>query len=132
MQYGGKSWARIQVDLSRREAEATGFEMVQALHFPDYAFGFPDHLPCLSLHVQAAQKVHGMTRPSTASWANDRFRDLVDLLLLAELIDDRAAFRATCERVFRTRDTHPCRRTSTHRRRGESLSVSSRSRSDFP
>src|SRR5215218_4681559 len=105
--YGGRSWARIQVDLSRREADVAEFEMVPALHFPDYAFGFPEQLPCLSLYVQAAQKVHGMTRPSSAAWTNDRFRDLVDLLLLSELIDDVAAFRATCERVFATRDTHP-------------------------
>jgi Nucleotidyl transferase AbiEii toxin, Type IV TA system len=107
VQYGGKSWARIQVDLSRREADVAEFEMVPALHFPDYAFGFPEHLPCLSLYAQAAQKVHGMTRPSTTTWTNDRFKDLVDLLLLSELIEDVAAFRTTCERVFAARGTHP-------------------------
>jgi hypothetical protein len=107
VQYGGKSWARIQVDLSRREADVAEFEMVPALHFPDYAFGFPEHLPCLSLYAQAAQKVHGMTRPSTAAWTNDRFKDLVDLLLLGELIEDVAAFRITCESVFAARGTHP-------------------------
>jgi Nucleotidyl transferase AbiEii toxin, Type IV TA system len=107
VQYGGKSWARIQVDLSRREADVAEFEMVPALHFPDYAFGFPEHLPCLSLYAQAAQKVHGMTRPSTTAWTNDRFKDLVDLLLLSELIEDVAAFRTTCERVFAARGTHP-------------------------
>ena len=48
-----------------------------------------------------------MTRPSTPTWTNDRFKDLVDLLLLSELIDDMAAFRTTCERVFETRGTHP-------------------------
>jgi hypothetical protein len=48
-----------------------------------------------------------MTLPSTVTWSNDRFRDLVDLLLLSELIDDAAGFRATCERVFQSRDTHP-------------------------
>jgi hypothetical protein len=106
VQYAGKSWSRIQVDLSRRE-DVAEFEMVPALHFPDYAFGFPEHLPCLSLYVQAAQKLHAMTLPSTATWTNDRFRDLVDLLLLNELIEDAAAFRATCERVFQVRGTHP-------------------------
>lgn len=104
--YGTKAWARIQVDLSRREGDVTEFEMVPALHFPDYSFGFPDELPCLSLYVQAAQKLHGFTRPSTPNWSNDRFRDLLDLLLLAELIEDTSAFRATCERVFHVRATH--------------------------
>jgi hypothetical protein len=103
--YGTRSWSRIQVDLSRREG-VTEFEMVPALHFPDYAFGFPEHLPCLSLYVQAAQKLHGLTLPSTGTWTNDRFRDLVDLLLLGELIDDAAAFLSTCERVFQERGTH--------------------------
>ena len=104
--YGTRAWSRVKVDLSRRESDVA-FEMVPALHFPDYAFGFPEHLPCLSLYVQAAQKLHGLTLPSTPGWTNDRFRDLVDLLLLGELIEDIAAFRATCERVFAERGTHP-------------------------
>lgn len=62
--YGTRGWSRVQVDLSRREGDVA-FEMVPALHFPDYAFGFPEHLPCLSLYVQAAQKLHGLTLPST-------------------------------------------------------------------
>lgn len=104
--FGTRGWSRVQVDLSRREGDAS-FELVPALHLPDYAFGFPEHLPCLSLYVQAAQKLHGFTRPSTPSWTNDRFRDLVDLLLLGELIEDVVAFRSTCERVFAERGTHP-------------------------
>lgn len=107
VQYGGKSWARVQVDLSRGEAGAWDVEMVDSLDFGDLAFGFPPALPCLSLHVQAAQKLHAMTLPAADGRRNHRFRDLVDLVLLIELIDDLPGFRSVCVGVFAHRNTHP-------------------------
>lgn len=107
VQYGGKSWARVQVDLSRGEAGLFEVEMVEALDFGGVSFGFPAALPCLSLHLQAAQKLHAMTRPSIDGRPNTRFRDLVDLVLLIDLIDDLPAFRSTCVDLFAHRNTHP-------------------------
>lgn len=107
VQYGGKSWARVQVDLSRGEAGLFEVEMVEALDFGGVTFGFPAALPCLSLHLQAAQKLHAMTRPSIDGRPNTRFRDLVDLVLLIDLIDDLPSFRGTCVGVFAHRNTHP-------------------------
>jgi hypothetical protein len=37
---------------------------------------------------------------------NDRFRDLVDLLVLRDLIDDLPALRRACETTFASRATH--------------------------
>jgi hypothetical protein len=107
VQYGGKSWARVPVDLSRGEDGLWQVEMVEALDFGNVAFGFPSALPCLSLHLQAAQKLHAMTLPSPGGRQNHRFRDLVDLVLLIELIDDLPAFRGICVSVFAHRGTHP-------------------------
>ncbi len=107
VQYGGKSWARVPVDLSRGEDGLWEVEMVDALDFGTLAFGFPSALPCLSLHLQAAQKLHAMTLPSTEARPNHRFRDLVDLVLLTGLIDDLPAFRGVCVSVFAQRNTHP-------------------------
>lgn len=107
MQYGGKSWARVQVDLSRGEAGLFEVEMVDALDFGGVTFGFLSALPCLSLHLQAAQKLHAMTLPAADGRPNPRFRDLVDLVLLIDLIEDLPAFRGTCVGLFAHRNTHP-------------------------
>jgi len=105
--YGGRSWARLPVDLSRGEAGLFEVEMVEALDFGGVAFGFPSALPCLSLHLQAAQKLHAMTLPPIDGRQNTRFRDLLDLVLLTELIEDLPSFREACVGVFAHRGTHP-------------------------
>ena len=107
VQYGGKSWARVQVDLSRGEAGLFEVEMVDTLDFGGVTFGFPSALPCLSLHLQAAQKLHAMTLPSSDGRPNTRFRDLVDLVLLIDLIEDLPAFHGACVSLFAHRNTHP-------------------------
>ncbi|HSU13876.1 nucleotidyl transferase AbiEii/AbiGii toxin family protein [Longimicrobium sp.] len=106
VEYARRGWSRIQIDLSRREGDSAEFEMVEAIDLRELCFGFPERLPCLSLYVQAAQKIHAMTLPAAEGRQNDRFRDLVDLLLLTELITHFPAFRETCERVFTLRGAH--------------------------
>ncbi|HET7232544.1 MAG TPA: nucleotidyl transferase AbiEii/AbiGii toxin family protein [Longimicrobium sp.] len=107
VEYGGRSWARVPVDVSRGEAGLFEVEMVEVLDLGGVSFGFPSALPCLSLHIQAAQKLHAMTLPAADCRRNTRFRDLLDLVLLIELIDDLPAFRAACVGVFTHRGTHP-------------------------
>ncbi len=53
-----------------------------------------------------AQKLHGMTLPPRPGKCNDRFRDLIDLLLMEEPVTDYSGLREACEAVFRTRGTH--------------------------
>ena len=48
-----------------------------------------------------------MTLPPRRGRNNDRFRDLIDLLLLQELVTDYVGLREACEAVFRLRATHP-------------------------
>jgi hypothetical protein len=48
-----------------------------------------------------------MTQPSAkADASNERFRDLADVLLLRDLVEDLAAVRAACVEVFAFRGTH--------------------------
>ncbi|MDQ3631024.1 MAG: hypothetical protein M3417_07110 [Actinomycetota bacterium] len=42
----------------------------------------------------------------TVDRTNDRFRDLVDLLVLRELVDDLRAVRVACEATFAHRAVH--------------------------
>ena len=66
----------------------------------------PSFRACLSaFHV--AQKLHGVTLPPRPGKQNERFRDLVDLVLMEALVThDYAALREACELVFVSRSTH--------------------------
>jgi hypothetical protein len=107
MDYRGRSWSTVQVDLSKREGDATEVELIEALELEPFGLSTPSALPCLSLRYHLAQKIHGMTQPSAQEEAaNERFRDLADVLLLRQLVDDLSAVRAACVEVFPLRGTH--------------------------
>jgi len=107
--YRGQPWTSISVDIARAEAGEADVEWVDAIALTD-VFGVtgPAQLPCLPLRFHVAQKLHGMTLPPRPGKQNERFRDLVDLLLMdAMLTQDDGALREACELVFSTRNTHP-------------------------
>lgn len=106
--YKGQPWTSVTVDIARAEAGEADVEWVDAIALTG-ALGVtgPAQLPCLPLRFHVAQKLHGMTLPPRPSKQNERFRDLVDLLLMDTLIThDYVALRAACELVFRNRNTH--------------------------
>lgn len=106
--YRGQPWTSISVDVAREEAGESDVEWVEAIALTD-AFGVtgPAQLPCLPLRFHVAQKLHGMTLPPRPGKQNERFRDLVDLLLMEALAaHDYPALREACELVFGSRHTH--------------------------
>jgi hypothetical protein len=106
--YKGQPWTSVSVDIARAEAGEVDVEWVDAIVLND-AFGVtgPAQLPCLPLRFHVAQKLHGMTLPPRPGKQNERFRDLVDLVLMDAMIThDYAALREACEVVFRSRNTH--------------------------
>jgi hypothetical protein len=107
--YRGQPWTSISVDIARAEAGESEVEWVEAIVLTE-AFGVtgPGALPCLPLRFHVAQKLHGTTLPPRPGKQNERFRDLIDLLLLEALFaHDYLALREACELVFRSRNTHP-------------------------
>jgi hypothetical protein len=105
--YRGGIWTSITVDVARAEFGEAEVEFVPAIPLGD-ALGItgPVDLPCLPLRLHVAQKLHGMTLPPRRGKRNERFRDLIDLLLLEELVTDYGGLREACEQVFRLRATH--------------------------
>ena len=107
LDYRGRSWGTVQIDLSPHEGESTEVELVEALALEPFGLNTPNALPCLALRYHVAQKIHAMTEPARdENTPNERFRDLVDLLLMRELTSDLEGVQAACVEVFQIRDTH--------------------------
>ncbi|MBL0940834.1 MAG: nucleotidyl transferase AbiEii/AbiGii toxin family protein [Gemmatimonadaceae bacterium] len=106
LDYKGRRWGTIQVDVAKPESEGAEVELVDAIDLSDFGLEGPTQLPCLPLPYQIAQKLHSVTRPSTPDRKNDRFRDLVDLLIMKDWIDDHSVLAQPCKEVFTTRATH--------------------------
>jgi hypothetical protein len=104
VEYKGRSWSTVQVDVTRCELDDMGVEYVNAIRLDEFGLEAPDMVPCLPLAYQVAQKIHACTEPSELS--DDRVRDLVDLLLLQEFTTNDSEVRAACEKLFASRGTH--------------------------
>lgn len=107
LRYLGRSWDTVPIDVSRVEGKGTDVELVQAPLLEKFGIRAPDSIPCLSLPFHIAQKIHAVTEPHTENRPNQRFRDLVDLLLLRPWITDLPSVRVACHTVFSQRGAHP-------------------------
>jgi hypothetical protein len=104
--FQGREWGTVEVDLAHREGE-TEVELVPGVPLlEEFGIEGPDEIECLSLRHHVAQKLHAVTRPMPDGRPNDRFRDLIDLLLLRQFVHDHAAVASACAEVFSRRGTH--------------------------
>lgn len=107
LDYKGRSWGTVQVDMSPREGQRTEVELIEPLDLDPFGLVTPEALPCLALRYHVAHKIHAMTAPPRSEEApNERFRDLVDALLIREILVDLGGVRAACVEVFALRGTH--------------------------
>lgn len=107
--YRGRSWASVQLEVAPAEGEA-GREIDRVPGKPLDSLGLvaPVEVPCVSIRYQTAQKLHACTEAPMGGRTNDRFRDLIDLLLLEDLVpnDLWAAVRVACMELFHLRGRH--------------------------
>jgi nucleotidyltransferase AbiEii toxin of type IV toxin-antitoxin system len=115
--YRGGAWAGIVVDIARAEPGESEIEWVRAIPLTE-VFGVtgPVELPCLPLRLHIAQKLHGMTLPPRPGKRNERFRDLIDVLLMEDSspTTEASVTRASRSSVPAARTTGP-RRSLYHR-----------------
>jgi hypothetical protein len=107
--YRGRPWATVPVEISSAEGgSGAEFERVPARPLDPLGLHGPAEIACVSLRYQIAQKLHACTQVLADGSANSRFRDLIDLLLLRELVaaDDLAQVRAACVETFELRASH--------------------------
>ena len=113
LEYHGKPFVTVPVEVAPDEAGlAAEHDPVKPVELDGLtALGLPrpDPAPCITIRWQLAQKLHACTDPLDGSTANDRARDLPDILILAALITDDhlRAVREACHAVFTARAGHP-------------------------
>jgi hypothetical protein len=112
LSYRSKPFATVPVEISA--AEASSGDEHDVVHVSEYdSIGIAPTGPvyCLSLRYQIAQKIHACTDPLDGDRPNDRARDLVDLQLLALLLEEAdaatlPAVREACREIFASRARH--------------------------
>jgi hypothetical protein len=106
VEFKGRAWGTVRLDLSDHHPAEIEVEKVRALDLGEFGIFAPTELTCLSLRYQLAQKLHAMTEPHSLDRPNERFHDLVDVLLLRDLVKDLHSLRQACVKLFTVRATH--------------------------
>jgi hypothetical protein len=109
LSYKGRSWGTVQLEVTPAEGTAgQEIERVPARPLDPVQLDGPDRIACVSVRYQIAQKLHACTEVYTEGRENDRFRDLIDLQLLRDLLDDGAmpSLREACVEIFELRGKH--------------------------
>ncbi len=94
--------SNVKLEISAYEGTRYPADQVLAFSLKPFGIDGPSHLPCMTLKKQVAQELHAVT-DDVASGKNDRFRDLVDLVVLSDLEPASAELRAICEETFQIR-----------------------------
>lgn len=86
----GETWRKINVEISPEEGEAGAEqEYVRPPAFGGLGLPTPEMLVTLAMRYQIAQKVHSATDPhDPPEYVNNRPRDVVDLLLIRDLVQE--------------------------------------------
>jgi hypothetical protein len=101
-----QSWQTLQVEASPAEIDPLESDEVPAIGISDFGLTGPSSVLCLSLRYQIAQKIHACSERFDGK-ENDRSRDLVDLILLRDLVEDLVQVREACVVTIERRAKHP-------------------------
>jgi hypothetical protein len=107
--YKGRSWGSVQLEMAPVEGEmGRELDRVQAIPLDPLQVPLPETANCVSLRYQAAQKLHACTEVFDEGRENDRFRDVMDILLVEDLLHDigLARVRTACIDIFTVRQKH--------------------------
>jgi hypothetical protein len=96
----------VKLEVSCYEGTYYPPEMVPAYSLKPFGIEGPDELPCLALPKQIAQKIHAVTETLEGDRKNERFRDLVDIVMLSTIVPRSRDLRAICEETFAIRGKH--------------------------
>lgn len=83
-------------------------DRVKAMSLESLQIPLPEAANCVSLRYQVAQKLHACTEIFAEGRENDRFRDVMDILLVEDLLHNigLGLVREACVDIFTVRDKH--------------------------
>ena len=103
--FRGRSWATVKLEVAQPDSQGTDAEEVEAISIDEFGIEGPRMVRCLSLRYQIAQKLHAVTQRFEVG-ENERFRDLIDLIICRDLVADLAEVREACVDTFQARGLH--------------------------
>ena len=107
--YKRRTWGTVVVEMAPVEgAMGSELDRVPAAPLDPLQGPLPDDAACVSLRYQVAQKLHACTEVFETGPENDRFRDVMDILLVEALLVDvgLARVREACIDIFTVRGKH--------------------------
>ncbi|MGH9022349.1 MAG: nucleotidyl transferase AbiEii/AbiGii toxin family protein [Acidimicrobiia bacterium] len=109
LDYRSRPWATVKFEVAPAEGDmGREIDRLPAKPLDHLGLVGPVDVPCVAVRWQIAQKLHACTERPRGERANDRFRDLVDLLLLWDLVaaHQHSAVRHACREIFALRALH--------------------------
>ena len=109
LSYKGRSWSSVQLEMAPVEGRmGRELDRVKAMSLDSLRVPLPEVANCVSLRYQVAQKLHACTEVFDEGRENDRFRDVMDILLVEDLLYDVGFghVREACVDIFAVRDKH--------------------------
>lgn len=103
--FRGRSWGALKLEVGSPDSQLTDAEEIGAIPIDEFGINGPRMIRCLSLRYQIAQKLHAVTQ-RFEDRENERFRDLVDLIICRDLVADLAEVREACLDTFEARGLH--------------------------
>jgi hypothetical protein len=109
LSYKRRSWGSVYLEMAPVEGRmGRELDLVEAMSLDLLQIPLPEAANCVSLRYQVAQKLHACTEVFDEGRENDRFRDVMDILLVEDLLYDvgLAHVREACVDIFTVRNKH--------------------------
>jgi hypothetical protein len=106
IQYAGKVLYKLHLDINGSDFEPS-VDVVPSGVLTELGLPGPVQVALLDVTAQLAHKIHAATQPSTETYQNERYRDVLDALIIAEIVSlDYDWVRIVCGAEFARRGTH--------------------------
>ena len=106
VRYAGRSLYRLDLDINSAQFEPS-VDVVPSGVLTELGLPGPVHVALLDVSAQLVQKLHGATQPSINGYKNERYRDVIDSLIIADSSQlDLEWVRIAAEAEFFRRGTH--------------------------
>jgi len=106
VEFAGRRLYRLDLDINGSEFEPST-EVIPSGMLTELGLPGPVHVALLEVAAQLAHKIHAATQPSTDVYTNERYRDVLDALIIADSTTlDYEWARVVCGAEFARRGTH--------------------------